>query len=649
MRDWKFNHIDFSTYPVYDGDDLGVYWTPGKTNVRIWAPTASQVELFLYDMGKEGSPFAVFQLQKSDAGTWIAELQGDWEGKFYTFRINDAEWLNEVPDIYVRCVGINGIRGMIFDPAKTHPGSWEYDRGPSLSASTEAILYELHVRDFSIDPDSGMLNNGLFKAFTETGTQTAEGTKTGLDHLKELGITHVHLLPVNDFDTVDEEFPNEKYNWGYDPLHFNAPEGSYSSDPYDGRVRIREFKRLVQSLHDNGIGVILDVVFNHTSRIRNSTFNQTVPGYFYRQNPDGTFSNASGCGTEIASERAMVRKFIIDSLKYWVREYHVDGFRFDLMGIFDLETMKAVRREMDAINPGIIIYGEGWSGGDSPMPEEFRAVKRNIIQLQGMAVFNDDLRDALKGHWSDVQSKGFLSGLTLHEEAIKFGITAAVFHPQIVYDYVESSRIPWAAEPGQCINYASCHDNYTLWDKLRLSCPDASDEEMRKMVKMAGAIILTSQGVPFLHAGVEFCRTKRNDPNSYKSPDKINRLNWNRKTRYADIFDYYRQLIQIRKNHPVFRMASAKLIRENLSFGFPYMTGVVAYGLNGKGAGDSWENITVIFNGNKNKVRIPLPRKQYTLIAFGNQINEKGIRTALLKEIIVEGISTTILVSGNPD
>ncbi|MBK6281289.1 MAG: DUF3372 domain-containing protein [Draconibacterium sp.] len=410
--------------------------------------------------------------------------------------------------------------------------------------------------------------------FTEEDTYTKNGVSTGLAHLKELGITHAHLLPVSDFVTVDEEKPLEKYNWGYDPQHFNALEGSYATNPYDGTVRIKEFKRLVKSLHDNEIGVILDVVYNHTYFAKESVFNQTVPGYFNRQKADGSFSNASGCGNEIASERAVVRKYIIDSLKYWA---------------------------------GILLYGEGWAADQSPMPENMRAVKSNIQQMPGIAGFNDDFRDALQGNHCLKKSKGFISGLELREEAVKFGIIAATSHPQIVYDYVETAKKPWASEPTQCINYVSCHDNYTLFDKLKISVSHPTDEQLRKMVKLAGALILTSQGVPFLHAGTEFCRTKNGDGNSYKSPDSVNQIHWEQKEQYHDVFHYYQKLIQLRKKHPAFRMKTAEEIRRNLNFCTQYQLGVVSYCIQGKEVGDRWEKIIIIFNGQINSAPVALP------------------------------------------
>lgn len=643
MRSWKFNHIDFSTYPAYEPNDLGVFWSPEKTIFRVWAPTARKIELRLYKQGEGGETFHKTNLQKAENGTWLAVLTGDYDGKFYTFRVNDGEWLEEVPDVFARCVGVNGLRGMIFNPNKTNPANWIHDHGPEIKHITDAVIYETHVRDLSIAENSGIKNKGKFLGFTENDTTSPGGVKTGLGHLVELGITHVHLLPVNDFVTVDEKKPLEKYNWGYDPQHFNALEGSYSIDPFDGRKRIIEFKSLVKTLHDHGIGVILDVVFNHTFYAKESVFNQFVPGYYYRQKRDGSFANASGCGNEIASERYMVRKFIINTLKYWVEEFHIDGFRFDLMGILDLKTMQDIRREMDKINPEILLYGEGWAADRSPMPENQRAVKNNTSQLAGIASFNDDFRDALKGNHGDKKSKGFVSGLGLSEEAIKFGVTGAVYHPQINYGYIESVSSPWANEPGQCINYVSCHDNYTLWDKLKQSLPKESDENLRKRMKLAGALILTSQGVPLLHAGVDFCRTKSGNGNSYKSADAVNQLDWDRKEKYNDVFEFHKALIGLRKRHVAFRLTSSEQIRTYLNFCTQYKIGVVAYCIDGASVGDSWSKIIMIFNGNAEQVSIPLPEGKFLVKANEHGINNDGTVEAT-GSVEVEPISMKILV-----
>ncbi len=641
MRDWKFNHIDFSTYPVYGGDDLGVFWAPEKTTVKIWAPTAKIIELRLYKDGKGGEEFYKTTLQADGNGTWSTVLNGDYEGKFYTLRINDGDWLEEIPDIYARCVGVNGLRGMIYNPAKTNPEGWEHDTRLPFKSFQDAVIYEIHIRDFSVSGNSGIENKGKFLGFTENNTQSPDGLATGLSHLEELGITHVHLLPVNDFYTVDEENPSEKYNWGYDPLHYNALEGSYATDPYNGTKRIKEFKLLVQALHNAGIGVVLDVVYNHTYFAKESVLNQTVPGYFYRQKPDGSFANATGCGNELATGRTMVRKYIIDSLKYWADEFHIDGFRFDLMGVYDLDTMNAIRKEL----PGLLLYGEGWTADKSPMPESRRAVKTNMSKLPGIAAFNDDFRDALKGNDSLKKSKGFISGLSLREEPVKFGVVGAVYHPQIVYNYVETSKNPWASQPDQCVNYASCHDNYTLWDKLKFSCPKASDEEMRKMVKLAGALVLTSQGIPFLHGGVELCYTKGGNPNSYKSPDTVNQIDWERKKTYYDVFEYYRNLILLRKKHPAFRMTTAKQIQKNISFCADYKIGIVSYCINGAACGDTWKEIVMLFNGTREDLLQPLPKGSFRIAVQGDNFFDDETSEKIVSEnILLPAVSMVILV-----
>lgn len=645
MRSWKFQHIDFSTYPYYKGNDLGVFWTPEKTSIKIWAPTAKMVELRLYKNGSSGESFFKTNLHPTGDGTWSIVLTGDYEGRFYTLRVNDGDWLAEVPDIYTRCVGINGERGMIFNPQKTNPENWENDKGPGLRSFVDAIIYETHVRDFSIAESSGIQHKGKYLGFTEPDTFSETGIKTGLSHLKELGITHVHLLPVSDFATVNEEKPREKYNWGYDPLHFNALEGSYSVQPEEGTTRILEFRKLIKSLHDNGIGVVLDVVYNHTYFAKESVFNQTVPGYFYRQTSDGSFANASGCGNEIASERMMVRKYIVDSLKYWVSEFHVDGFRFDLMGIYDVETMNIIRSELTKLRPGILLYGEGWTADASPMPENLRAVKANLNELRGIAAFNDNFRDALKGNHGSKKSIGFISGLGLNEESVKLGIVGGINHYQINFEYIQDLDHAWFSEPVQCVNYVSCHDNYTLWDKLKMSLPKVKNNELARRVKLAGAIVLTSQGIPFLHAGVEFCRTKSGHGNSYKSLDSVNQIDWDRKKEYYDVFEYYRKIIQLRKNHPAFRIPTALEINEKLNFCTQYKVGVVSYCIDGKLSGDTWKKIVVIFNGNNEKVTLPLPEGNYHVIASADNINEKGLGVSVSAEVTAEPISMLLLVA----
>ncbi|HET6560116.1 MAG TPA: type I pullulanase [Prolixibacteraceae bacterium] len=644
MREWKFNGVDFYSYPSYAGDDLGVVYTKTKTRIRIWAPTALEVELRIYAKSTGGEAIRIDQFQKADRGTWTIVLNGNVKGYYYTIRVNDGVWLNETPGIDARAVGTNGHRGLFFDPEDTNPEGWKDDQRVQLTNPVDAIIYELHIRDFSISPTSGMQNKGKYLAFTEHGTLSPKGRSTGIDHLKELGITHVHLLPVSDFSTVDENAPDKAYNWGYDPQNYNAPEGSYATDPKN-ISRIKELKMLIQALHTAGIGVILDVVYNHTVFTSRSYFNQTVPGYYYRQRADGSFSNASGCGNELASERYMVRKYILESLSYWATEFHLDGFRFDLMGILDLETMNMVRTKMDTISPSLLLYGEGWTADTSPLPDSLKAIKTNVSKLDRIAVFNDDFRDGIKGNTFVPRSKGFVSGQVVQEETIKFGITGACFHPQIVYGYVEHSKHPWATEPWQCINYVSCHDNYTLYDKLVLSSPEATEVEINRMTMMAGAMVLTSQGIPFLHAGQEMTRTKLGDHNSYKSPDLINQIDWNRKSTYVDIFKYYQDLITLRKNHPAFRMPHSEQIRQHLVFSNEYLPGVASYVLTNHANNDPWKTIQVIFNAKRHSIIFPLrDQVRWRLVAFENTIDENSTIYPEKKTIEVAAISMMILV-----
>lgn len=645
MRDWRFNGDEFLSYPHYSGNDLGVTYTKAQTTIKIWAPTANIVELRIYTQSNGGSAIRIDQFVRGENGTWKIQIQGDLNGYFYTIRVNDRQgWLNETPGIEARAVGLNGHRGLIFDPELTNPEGWNSDKRIICDHATDAIIYELHVRDFSISPSSGIKNKGKYLGFTETGTISPEGLKTGIDHLKELGITHVHLLPVNDYYTVDEQSPDSAYNWGYDPQNFNAPEGSFSSNP-NNTSRILELKMLVQALHQAGIGVIFDVVYNHTYHTRRSYFNQTVPGYYYRQRSNGMFSNASGCGNEIATERGMTRKYIVDSIAYWATEFHADGFRFDLMGIYDLETMNQIRARLDRISPSILLYGEGWTADRSPLNETWRAVKTNVSRLYRIAVFNDDFRNGIKGNSFDQNSCGFVSGKTIQEENIKFGIAGACFHPQIVYGYVEQSKSPWATEPWQCINYASCHDNYTLFDKLALSCPEVSEDEHIRMVLLAGALILTSQGIPFLHGGVEMARTKQGDHNSYKSPDHINQIDWQRKNTYKLIFDYYQSLISLRRNHPAFRMTTADQIRNHLTFSNDYQPGVASYQLTNHANGDQWKTILLVFNGNRHSINFRLPvQSRWRIIASETTINQESTQYITEPEINVSGISMLLLV-----
>lgn len=636
---------NYDDYPVYTGNDLGVQYHLQGTTFKVWAPKATGVKLRIYNAGSGGLEIAKFDMKKSINGTWEFLIKTDLVNKYYTFQIlQDNKWSLECPDIYAKAVGVNGKRGMIVNLNQTNPVNWHLDTKPPLKNFNDIIIYELHLRDVSMSATSGIKNKGKYSGLTELGTRSPGGLKTGLDHLKELGITHLHLLPTFDFNSIDETtLELNKYNWGYDPLNYNVPEGSYSSDPYDGNVRIKEFKQLISSLHKNGIRVILDVVYNHTSDIIHSNFNQFAPGYFYRKNIDGSFSDATGCGNETASERTMVRKFILESVIYWTKEYHLDGFRFDLMGVHDIQTMNAISDTLHKIDPTIFIYGEGWSAGQSPLSESLRAIKANTSQLNNIAAFNDDLRDGIKGGYNDVKTKGFASGAYDMDETIKFGIVAATQHSGIDYNRVNYSKRPWAAQPFQSINYVSCHDDNTLFDKIILSNPGATECQLIKSDILSNTIILTSQGIPFLHAGEEILRTKKGVHNSYNSPDSINEIDWTRKTTYKNVFDFYQALIKLRKDHPAFRMSSAEMIENHLNFIDTYDPAIVAYTISKNANNDEWKDIYVAYNGNPEYKLLHLPEGNWTVAIEGAEINQEGIRTIQGGDFNIQGTSTLLL------
>jgi pullulanase len=625
----KAQKSDFEKYPFYKGNDLGLTWSPAVLKFRIWSPIAEKAELLIYEQGSDGSPSAVIAMNKDQAGTWTASLPSNLNGKFYVFHVQvNGVWLDEVPDPYAKIVGINGKRAMIADLKKTNPAGWEKDKSNPLANAADAIIYELHIRDASIAANSGIAHKGKFEGLMEKGTKNNEGLSTGLDHLKELGVTHIHLLPFFDYNSVDETNANKKYNWGYDPLNYNAPEGSYSSNPYDGTTRIKELKRLIKIFHENGLNVVMDVVYNHTALTEKSYFNQLVPGYYYRQTGDGKFANATACGNETASERAMVRKFMLESMKYWVQEYHVDGFRIDLMGVHDIETMNIISKELHKIKPGILLYGEGWTAGASPLPDSLRAIKKNAYQLDHIAVFSDDIRDGIKGSVFDHEDRGFASGKADMEESIKFGVVAACRHPQINYKKVNYSKAAYAAQPYNTISYCECHDNHTLWDKLVVSATDATEEERKEMHKLALSIVLTSQGISFLQAGTEFLRSKKGVENSFESPDSINAIDWKLKTKNKDVFDYVKALINMRKVHPAFHMKTATQIAANIKFINKVPGNIVAYSINGAAIKDSWKKIFVIYNGSEIEHAVNLPAGKWLLFSEGNKISRKKITDA---------------------
>ncbi len=636
----------FEDYPVYEGSDLELTFSPQSSKFRVWAPTASEVKLLLYDNGNDGGAYQTKDMKRSESGTWKLEIKENLKGKFYTFQVKIAEkWLDETPGIWVKAIGVNGKRAAIIDFAETNPDGWENDVKPPLKNFTDIMLYEVHVRDFSVSTNSGMKNKGKFLAFTEHRTKNSTGEATGIDHLKELGITHVHLLPSFDFASVDETKLNEnKYNWGYDPVNYNVPEGSYSTNPFDPATRIREFKQMVQSLHQTGIRVIMDVVYNHTSAGKDSHFNLLAPNYFYRMNADSTWSNASGCGNETASERAMMRKFMIESIVYWATEYHVDGFRFDLMGIHDIETMNAIRAALDKIDPSIFVYGEGWTAGASPLAEEKRAVKKNARELDNIAVFSDDIRDALKGSWMHSNIPGFVSGVDSLEECVKFGVVGATQHSQVDYSKLIYSKEPYVNNPIQIINYVSCHDDMCLVDKLRESKPiDATGDELIRFNKLAQTVVYTSQGVPFIYAGEEIYRNKRGIHNTYQSPDSINQIDWNFKTTNKDIFEYYKGLISLRKNHAAFRIPTQEMVHKHLKFLNFLVPNVVGFTLTDHVNGEIWKDVLVLYNGNRKAVKVGIPEGDWNVVCHDGIVKLNGISVVSDTTFTVAPSSASIL------
>lgn len=638
-----FESLD--AYPVYPYADLGLTYTPESSTFKLWSPAATDVRLNLYDTDQpEAKATDRISMENID-GAWATTVEGDLDGTYYTFQIKrNGNWGAEATDPYARATGTNGLRGQVVDLADTNPEGWANDQKPPPVAPTDAILYELHVRDASIDPRSGITHKGKFIGLAERGTMTPQGDATGIDHLVELGVTHVHLLPSFDFMSVNEARPDDpQYNWGYDPQNYNVPEGSYSTNPSDGKVRIREFKTMVKAMHDAGIRVVMDVVYNHTGRSEDSHFQHLIPDYFYRFNEDGSMSNASACGNEIASDRPMVRKYIRESVEYWVREYHVDGFRFDLMGIHDIATMNEISQSLHAIDPSILIYGEGWKAGDSPLPDSLLALKANTKELIDIAAFSDDLRDGLKGSVFHHEEQGFVSGARGKDQSIRFGIVGSTMHPQVDYQAVNYSDAPWAKEPSQCINYVSCHDNHTLFDRLAISNPTEAMGRRAGMARLALAVVLTSQGIPFLHAGSEMLRSKNKDENSYKSGDGINMINWGNKRAQRETLEYVQGLIALRKAHPAFRMGKTELMGKHLVFTDTEDDQLVMYQIN-DAPGDEWANILVVFNGSKEPRSIDFPEGEWKQVVSGRQVNPEGIGRVRKKSIGIPGREAGVFV-----
>lgn len=616
-------------YPVYSGDDLELKVDDAGTHFRLWSPGAENVRLNLYTDGLNGSAYCTVEMKKDVAGTWAYSFPEKLYGKFYTFQIcMDGKWLKETPGVWAKAVGTNGYRAAVIDMEQTNPEGWEQDKYVVTPNQTDAVVYEMHHRDFSVHANSGIVNKGKFVAMLEPGTVSPDGEKTGIDHLKELGVTHVHILPSYDFNSVDEaRLIDRQYNWGYDPINYNVPDGSYSTNPADPATRIREMKEMVKALHDAGIGVIMDVVYNHTAVNDDSNFSLTAPGYYYRHNPDGSYSDASGCGNETASDRRQMGDFIVNSVKYWIEEYHIDGFRFDLMAIHDTETMNRVSETVRAINPYAVIYGEGWSAGDSRLPVERRALKENVAKMKGIAVFSDDIRDAVKGHYSREEDRGFASGKPGLEETVKIGIVASTAHPQVDYSKGNNSKFAYATSPEQIMNYVSCHDDLCLTDKMRKSMPDATDSVRMRVARLAQTIVFTSQGTPFMFAGEEIFRDKKGVHNSFKSPDEVNAIDWSLKRKNCEQFDYYRNLIDLRRSHPAFRMTNADDIAKHIVFDDVKTPNLISYAIKDNANGDEWKEIRVVFNGSEKPQTVKVPKGEWTVVAADGKLDKNGLGT----------------------
>ena len=607
-----------------------VSYSPKQTTFKLNAP--KKPTLRIYEAGRGGKVEKKIKMKQTSENVWQTTISGDLKGKFYTFDIGRGE----TPGVFAKAVGINGKRGAIVDMQTTNPSGWNSDRRLTLRSPADLIIYEMHHRDFSIDASSGLVNKGKFLALTE---------QKAIKHLKELGVNAVHILPSYDFASIDESnTATPQYNWGYDPLNYNVPEGSYSFDAEQPTRRILEFKQMVQALHKAGIRVILDVVYNHTFDIEGGNFDRTFPMAYYRYTADGKPSNGSGCGNETASEKPLMRQFILESMKYWATEYHIDGFRVDLMGIHDIETMNLIRKELTAIDPNIFIYGEGWTAGTCAYPTEKLALKAHIKQMPGIAAFSDELRDALRGPFSDDKQAAFLGGIAGFEESIKAGIAGMIAHPQVDYTKVNYTKEAWANEPTQMISYVSCHDDMCLVDRLKASIPEAAYdmEEVIRLNQLAQTAVFTSQGIPFMLSGEEMLRDKKGVHNSFNSSDEINHLDWNNLKKYPQVFAYYKGLIQMRKAHPAFRLGSAELVRKHLEF-LPTQDCLVAFRLKNHTGGDKWNNIYVVLNGSTNLQSVNIPKGKYTIVANNGVINEAGIGEMEGGEVMIDAQTALIL------
>ena len=637
MPNW-YSTEDFESKYTYTGNDLGSTWTKEATSFRVWAPTAEKVKVLIYNSGASSTTNLLESVEMTPDvnGTWVAKAEGDWNGKFYVYEVTIDGKATKACDPYAKATGVNGDRAMIIDMDSTNPEGWDKDKNPNADLTiNDAIIYELHIRDLGTDENSGIQNVGKFLSLTEHGTTTPNGTKTGIDYIKDLGITHLHILPMYDYSSVDETQEGQ-FNWGYDPKNYNVPEGSYSTDPYDGAVRVNEAKQMVQSLHNDGISVIMDVVYNHVSNHNTFCFNQIVPGYFTRISDSGVVSGGSGCGNDTASERSMVKKYIVDSVLYWTEEYHIDGFRFDLVGLIDTETINEIMEEVHKVRPDVIFYGEGWTMDTNVTKDGYdMTTQTNSQKVPGFSFFNDTIRDALKGNVFDATGKGYVQGAAGNADTIA----------QCFYGLAR-----WCKTPAQTINYASCHDNYTLWDKLQVSAKDASEEELIKMNNLTAAIYMLAQGTPFIHAGEEMLRTKVNEDgsfnhNSYDSPDSVNSIKWAtlENPTNMDVVNYYKGLIAFRKEHGALRLTTAEDVAAHITNLENTPDEVKGFVITGGVKGEAADAICVIFNPNKEDAKVTLPEGNWNIYINGDDAGTTKLGTAS-GEVTVGAISAMVLV-----
>ena len=592
-------------------------YSPSKTQFTFWSNTAEQMEVRIYN---DANDVQTVSLKKRENDFWTATVKGDLAGKFYTVRsYQDGEWAPEAPGIFAKAVSVNGQRAAIIDMKTTNPDGWCQDVRPAMPDMTDIVVYETHLRDFTMSPNSGVEHKGKFLGLTE---------EAPLDYLRELGITHLQILPMFDYGSIDETtLDQNRYNWGYDPVNYNTPDGGYSTNPYDPSCRIREAKAMIQALHKAGIRVVMDVVYNHTYDVMGCALGRVVPKYFYRLNEDGTYANGSGCGNETASDHEMYRRFMVESVCYWAREYHIDGFRFDLMGIHDQETMRQIRAALDEIDPTILTYGEGWAAMAPAYPYEELAMKQWTYKMPRVGAFSDDIRNALIGSPFD-HERGFASGNAAGMKDVMRGLIAC---PE------------WSGEPMQHVSYITCHDNYCLRDRIAVSASEETEATQIRMNKLAQTAVLVSQGMSFIYGGEELFRTKQGIDNSYQSPDAINIIPWENRENYADLHDYYQAMIAIRRAHKGFRLGSAEAVQEHVEFLDTEDEHLIIYRIKDLEGIDSAKSLLVVLNGGDKAQQVEIPEGEYILLAFNGEANVNGLSELEEDEALVAPYSATIL------